>query len=461
MLTGKQYLESLADGRHIYLRGERVDDVATHPAFRPTIVDAAAGYDRYYSSEPDATAPYYDISRSVEELRELEKVQLTWDMLSTSTATGINALMTAASRMRADLPENSERAMAWLEEAKRRDIRCVQTITDAKGDRSLSPSKQDDPDSYVRIVERQSDGIVIRGAKLHITSAAVAHELLVMPTKRMKPGEEDWSVTCAVPVNAPGVKIVNATFAPPAGLDWREYPASALIGTTEGFVIFDDVFVPNERVFLAGEVEHSATFAHSLGLWERLGSLGHYVELADTLTGLAQLISEANGTTRIPHIKEKISDLIVYATMLRASLEAAITNATFTPEGWASPNELFTNAAKFYAASEYAVMVRNLHDIAGGSTLTAPTLADLENPDVGPLVGKYMKTMPGVDAEYRMRLFHAIRDFTADGVGAWQLVTMLQAGGGLYAQRVVATKHYEMEHARQLALKVAGIESAR
>jgi 4-hydroxybutyryl-CoA dehydratase/vinylacetyl-CoA-Delta-isomerase len=457
MLTGQEYLESLNDGREIYMRGERVENVATHPAFRPTVEDAAAGYDRYYQSGPDATAPYYDIARSVEELRELEEVQLTWDMLSTSTATGINALMTAASRMRDDLPENSERAMVWLEDAKRRDIRCVQTITDAKGDRALTPSKQQDPDSYVRIVERRSDGIVIRGAKLHITSAAVAHELLVMPTKRMKAGEEDYAVTCAVAVNAPGVKIVNVSYAPPAEHDWREYPASALIGTTEGFVIFDDVFVPNERVFLAGEVEHSATFAHSLGLWERLGSLGHYVELADTIVGLAQLISEANGTTKIPHVKEKISGLIVYATMLRASLEAAISNATFTPEGWASPNELFTNAAKFYAAAEYAVVIRDLHDLAGGSTLTAPALADLENPETGKFIAKYMRAMPDVSADERIRLFHAIRDFTADGVGAWQLVTMLQAGGGLYAQRVVATKHYDMEHARELGRKVAGI----
>jgi len=458
MITGQQYLESLDDGREVYLRGERVANVASDPAFKPTIDAAAEGYDRYYSEEPGATAPYYDISRSVEDLRELEKVQLTWDMLSTSTATGINALMTASSRMRQALPDHADRATAWLEDAKARDIRCVQTITDAKGDRSLSPGKQEDPDAYVRIVERQRDGIVIRGAKLHITSAGLSHELLVMPTKRMKPGEEDWAVTCAVPVNAPGVKIVNVTYAPPADLDWREYPASAAIGTTEGFVIFDDVFVPTERVFLDGDVEFSATFAHSLGLWERLGSLGHYVELADTIVGFAQLISEANGTTRISHVKEKIGDLIVYATMLRASLEAAITNATFTPEGWATPNELFTNAAKFYAAEQYAVMVRNLHDIAGGSTLTAPTLRDLENPEVGPFVAKYMKTMSGVEGAYRTKLFHAIRDFTADGVGAWQLVTMLQAGGGLFAQRVVATKHYDMEHARTLARRVAGVD---
>jgi 4-hydroxybutyryl-CoA dehydratase/vinylacetyl-CoA-Delta-isomerase len=298
---------------------------------------------------------------------------------------------------------------------------------------------------------------VIRGAKLHISSASIAHDLIVMPTKRMKAGEEDWAVAAAVPVNAPGVKIINASFAPRPDFDPEFFPWSSRRVMTEGFVVFDDVFVPNERVFLAGEVEHSATFAHSLGLWERLGSIAHYAELGDVLVGLAQLIAEANGLERIPHVKDKIAGLINYATLIRAGVEAAIQNASFTPEGWASPDELYTNSAKFYAAEQFSQMVRNLHDIAGGSVLTAPSLRDLRNPETGAYLEKYMRTMEGVDAEYRMRLFHAIRDFTADAYGGWQHVTMLQAGGGLYAQKVIVAKHYDMSRAKSLALDVAGI----
>ena len=129
------------------------------------------------------------------------------------------------------------------------------------------------------------------------------------------------------------------------------------------------------------------------------------------------------------------------------------------PEGYASPDELFTNAAKYYAAANFSLMVRHLHDIAGGAVLTAPSLADLENPETGKYVAKYMRTKVGVDAEYRMRLFHAIRDYTADQYGGWQLVTMLQAGGGLFAQQLVAKKHYDMNRARVLACETAGIES--
>ena len=135
-----------------------------------------------------------------------------------------------------------------------------------------------------------------------------------------------------------------------------------------------------------------------------------------------------------------------------------MSNSTFTPEGYASPDELFTNAAKYYAAGQFAIMVRHLHDIAGGAVLTAPTLADLENPETGKYVQKYLRTKVGVDADYRMRLFHAIRDYTADQYGGWQLVTTLQAGGGLFAQQIVAKAHYDMNHAKHLAREVAGIE---
>ncbi len=459
MLTGQQYLESLRDGRKMYVNGHHVPDVTTEPLLRGSAEWAARGYDRFYDPAPGAAGPYFFIPESVEDLRGQQYRQMHWDFPTISTSNGLLMVLTAASRMRAQYPVYAERALAYFEESKRRDIRAVITITDSKGNRSLPPIKQDDPDLYVHIVDRRSDGIVIRGAKLHISSAAIAHELIVMPTKAMKPGEEDYAVACAVPVNAPGVTVVNAVFSPRPDFDPEFFPYTSRYPMSEGLVVFDDVFVPNERVFLAGEVEHSATFAHSLGLWERLGSVGHYAEVGDTLVGFAQLIAEANGLQRVAHIKDKIAGLITYATLIRAGLEAAIQNASFTPEGWASPDELYTNAAKFYAAEQFSAMVRSVHDIAGGSVLTAPSLRDLKNPDTAAFMEKYMRTMDGVDAAYRMRLFHAIRDYTADSYGGWQHVTMIQAGGGLYAQKVVVAKHYDFDHAKALALEVAGLNA--
>lgn len=459
MLTADQYRASLRDGRELYFEGERVEDVTSHPLLGQTVDWAASGYERFYDPTPGAAGPYFFIPTSVDELRAQEERQLEWDMVTITTSQGLLMVLTAASRMRADHPIYAERALAYFEESKRRDIRCVQAITDAKGDRALPPAGQDDPDLYLRIVDRSNDGILIRGAKLHISHAAIAHDLIVMPTKRMKVGEEDWAVACAVPVNAPGVKVVNTTYAPGPG-DPERFPWSSRFNVSEGLVVFDDVFVPNERVFLSGEVGHSATFAHALGLWERVSSLGHYVVVADTLVGLAQLIAEANGLARVPHIRDKVAELINFATILRATMDAAVGHAGFTPEGWATPDELFTNAGKYYASAEYHKMVRHLHDISGGAVLTAPSMLDLRNGQTGEDVAKYMRTMEGVDAEYRMRLFHTIRDVTADAYGGWQLVTMLQAGGGLFAQKMVASKHYDMDHAKRLALSMAGLGDA-
>jgi len=210
-------------------------------------------------------------------------------------------------------------------------------------------------------------------------------------------------------------------------------------------------------VFLDGETHYAAVFAHSLGLWERLGGLSAFVEEADELVGLAQLVAEANGIAGIAHVKEKISEMIIHATLIRATLEAAIDNCNIGPEGAAFPNELYTNAGKFHAAANYNHIVRHLHDIAGGAVLTSPVPADFENEDVGHLAKKYMSTGNDVDGEYRARLMHTIRDLTADAYGGWKFVTNLQAGGGLYAQRIVTRRHYDLDGAKQKALAAAGL----
>ncbi len=455
MKTRAEYLDSLKDGRRIFADGHLVEDPAEHVVFRTTIDRIGEGYDRYYRAGDDASGPYFTIPYSTEQLRELLHELLEWDMVTVTASQGLLAYLTAATRMRQTHPVYADRIERYFEYCRDNDLRCVQAITDAKGDRRFGPSKQEDPDVYTRIVERRPDGVVIRGAKLHISSAAVSHELLVMPTKMMKPGEEDWAIACAVPVNAPGVRIVNTNYAPRHNV--ADFPYSSRYNTPEGFIIFDDVFVPAERVFLAGETEYSALFAHSLGLWERLGGTAHMAEFGDILVGLAQLVAEANGTESIVHVKEKIAEMIIYATLVRAGLEAAIVHAEPSPEGWYFPSELYTNAAKHYGAHEFSRMVQHLHDIGGGAIVTVPSTADLLNPEVGDDIRKYMRTKEGVDGEYRAHLFRAIRDYTADALGGWNLVTMIQSGGGLYAQRIVARKHYDMDRAKRLARHVADL----
>jgi 4-hydroxybutyryl-CoA dehydratase / vinylacetyl-CoA-Delta-isomerase len=457
MMTGDQYRASLRDGRETYFGGELVDDVTTHPLLGMTIDSAAAGYDRFYDPAPGAVGAFMKVPSSAGELREQVELHETVDLLTHVTYASIMTLLTAADRIEATLPDNAARIRAYVKDAQRRDIRMTQCITDAKGDRSRRPSNQDDPDQYVRIVERRADGIVIRGAKLHISAASMGHELMTIPTKSMKPGEEDYSVACMVPVNTPGVKIINTTYAP-RHEDTRDFPISGTHHTPEGFVIFDDVFVPTERVFLDGNPELAGIFAHSLGLWERLGGLAGMARSYEALVGFAQLISEANGLERVSHIREKISEMLINATLVRATLEAAIENCQITSDGAAFPDELYTNAGKYHGAANWSLMVRHLHDIGGGSILTAPGIADMENEQVGHLARKYMSTMQSVDGLYRTRLFHAIRDFTADALGGWHAVTNIQAGGGLYAQRIVSRLHYDMEQAKRTALRTARMD---
>lgn len=457
MRTGDQYRESLRDGRATYFEGERIDDLPSHPLLGQTVDFTAAGYDKYHDPSPGATSPLLAVPRSSDDLRALIPMLHDAGMMAHVTSTSIQTLKTAAGRMQDARPEYLERMEVYIDDAQARDVRITQCITDAKGDRSLPPNKQDDPDAYVRVVDRQSDGVVIRGAKLHITGASFGHDLLTIPTKAMKTGEEDWSIGCIVPVNAPGVRIINTTYAPRHD-DTRSFPVSSRVHYPEGFVIFDDVFVPNERVFLDGETHYAAVFAHSLGLWERLGGLSAFAEESDQLVGLAQLVAEANGTAGISHVREKISEMIIHATLIRAALEAAITQCNIGPDGAAFPDELFVNAGKFHAAANYNLMVRHLHDISGGAVLTAPSPADFENGEVGPLARKYMSTGNGVDGEYRAMLMHAIRDLTADAYGGWKFVTNLQAGGGLYAQRIVTRRHYDLDAAKRKALAVAGLD---
>ena len=454
MMTAQQYRESLDDERATFFEGEQVGNVANHPILGITVDSAAAGYERFYDPTPGAIGAFMKVPGSAAQLREQVELHESVDLLTHVTYASIMTLLTAADRIEATLPDNAKRIRDYVTQAQQRDIRITQCITDAKGDRSRRPGNQDDPDAFVRVVERRTDGVVIRGAKLHISAASMGHELMTIPTKGMKPGEEDYAIAAMVPVNTPGVKIVNTTYAPQHA-DVRDFPISGRHHTPEGFVIFDDVFVPNERVLLDGNVEMAAIFAHSLGLWERLGGLAAMANSYDVLVGFAQLVSEANGIEKVGHVKEKISEMMINATLIRATLEAAIDSCSITSDGAAFPNELYTNVGKYHGAANYSLMVRHLHDIAGGSVLTAPGMADLENEQTGHLIRKYMSTMQSVDGTYRTQLFHAIRDLTADALGGWHAVTNIQAGGGLYAQRIVSRMHYDLDHAKQQALAVA------
>ncbi len=467
--TPAEYVESLRDGRVTYWDGERIDDITVHPKFKTPIAVAAGDYDyanparrevmTYRTDEGDIAHRVFQIPRSENDLER--RIELMHDMSIAGGVTGVfMALMSvkdAVAEVNPQYAENIERMYRYVRD---NDLRAAEVITDPKGDRSRRAHEQDDPDLYVRIVSRSDEGIVVRGAKLHITAASLVHELVVMPTKGMRQDETDYAVSFSIPVNAKGVSIINRSFAAPE-LNEFDYPASGHHSMPEGFVVFDDVFVPWDRVFLAGEVQLASRLAQSLGLWERTGGLVGAVGTSRLFVGLAQLVTEMQGKERDAHCQSTIAELICYAEMLRMSLEFARTNYETTPSGMVHPNSLAINTAKYYYAANYHEAVKHLQDLAGGLVLTLPSEADLRNEASGRYIRKYLHTKNSVDVETRMRVYNLIRDLTADAYGGWHLVVSLQAGGGLSAQRVMMNRIYDMAGAKAAALAAAGVRPAQ
>ncbi|MEN6541828.1 4-hydroxyphenylacetate 3-hydroxylase N-terminal domain-containing protein [Parvibaculum sp.] len=463
--TKAQYVESLMDGRENFWNGERIDDITTHPRFRVPIEVAAGDYDydnlqrrdiiTYRTEEGDLAHRVYQVPRSAEDLTK--RMELLRNMSIVGGVTGVfMALLQIVDPLRKVNPQFAENIERMYRFARDNDLRAAEVITDAKGDRSRKAHEQDDPDLYLRIVERNKDGIVVRGAKLHISAAALVHELVVMPTKAMGEDERDYAVAFSIPVNSKGVKIINRSFAAPE-LNPFDYPASAHHSMPEGFIVFDDVFVPWERVFLAGEWQLSGAFAGALGLWERTGGLVDAVESSQVMVGLAQLVSEQQGKGKKPEAQNGIAELICYAEMLRMGLDDACRNFERTPSGMVHPNTLAINVAKYHYANNFHSMVKILHDLAGGLTLTLPEEGDLRSNEVGPYLRKYLHTTKDADVETRMRVYNLIRDISADSFGGWKQVVALQAGGGLLAQRVMMHRSYDMDAARAKALALAGV----
>ena len=275
----------------------------------------------------------------------------------TSIGTAVSGVFMALMSVKDDVAQVNPQYAANIERMYRycrdNDLRAAEVITDPKGDRKRRAHEQDDPDLYVRIVDRTKDGIVVRGAKLHITAASLVHELVVMPTKGMRQDETDYAVSFSIPVEHPGRAASSTAASRPPALNAFDYPASAHHSMPEGFVVFDDVFVPWDRVFLAGEVQLASRLAQSLGLWERTGGVIEAVRLSELFVGLAQLVSEQQGKERDPVVMNTIAELITYAEMLRMSLDYACRHFETTPSGMVYPNVLAINAAKYFYAANY------------------------------------------------------------------------------------------------------------
>jgi 4-hydroxybutyryl-CoA dehydratase / vinylacetyl-CoA-Delta-isomerase len=358
------------------------------------------------------------------------------------------------------------RVRVFHERCAREDLALAVAQTDVKGDRSLGPAEQaakGSPDAYLRIVERRPDGIVVRGAKAHTSVATNANEIIVLPTRALTEADADYAVAFAVPANAPGLTMIAS---PHGGSEKNafEHPLSARHKMMETLTVFEDVFVPNERVFLAGEWQFAGPLALTFVEFHRFTAVSYKLPLVDALVGAALLLADYNGVERAGHVRDKLSWLIAYAEGLRALTHMAAHRCQVHQTGDPSegrviavPDPLTVNVAKLHFATNYHQAVARLQDVAGGLLVTAPGAEDLASPELGPLVRRYLGGRIGVDTEERLRALNLASDLTASDFGGYQEVLAVHAEGSIEAEKLTILRNYDSAAAKQYAKALAGI----
>jgi len=260
----------------------------------------------------------------------------------------------------------------------------------------------------------------------------VADELVVLPTRAMSEADADYAVAFAIPPATEGLRMICGPLPEPGSTFDR--PVSTRNVEIETLTVFDRVFVPWDRVFLAGEHQYAATLATTFATYHRFTAVSYKLPMIELLLGCATLIAELNGVGRASHVREKLARIVQYLELLRSCVQTAAASAVKVEGGWYLPNPVYTNVGKLHFAQDFHTIVQYVQDIAGGFAITAPWEADLLSPDTGPWVRKYMQGAAGSDAELRLRLFNLIRDLTASDYGGYNLVVTLHGEGSLQAQ---------------------------
>lgn len=369
----------------------------------------------------------------------------------------INALSVAT--FAADAEHGTDyyrRFLNYLREFQDRDLVAACAQTDVKGDRSKRPHEQDDPDMYVRVVERRSDGIVVRGAKNCITMASVADEIIVIPTRAMTEKDKDYSVAFAVPADAEGVKIVARTsqLRAPKGLEMPQ----GEIGDDENMVIFDDVFVPWDRVFICGENKYATLSAYLFALFHRHSYTGCKPASTDVIMGFGALIAEYNNVYDRHNIREKLVELASVAELVFAAGIASAVKGTKTPAGTFIPNEVYANVGRRHAGLNYYHELQILAELAGGLPACLPFGEDYMNPEIKPLIDKYIKRRSDVPPEHVYRCLFGISNILCSSLGGVMAVAGVHGGGSPVMEDIAIWRTYDFEEKKKIAKYLVGIK---
>ena len=335
---------------------------------------------------------------------------------------------------------------------------CAQT--DIKGDRKARPHQQEDPDVYVHCVSRNKDGIIVSGCKTHIGIAPVAEELIVLPTRALTKEEDDWAVAFAIPADTKGVTIL-ARYRNPKDRCSVKAPITET-GDTVGMVIFDNVFVPWDRVFMCGakkgEWEFGGRMALLFALNHRNSYCGCKPAMVDIIVGASALAAEYNGIGKSKHIEMKLAEMLSVAELTYAAGTASSVFGKIQPCGTCTPNPVYANVGRRHAGENIYNEDKGLAEICGGIPATLPTEGDFMDPYTGPLLKKYMKRDPSVSAENQEKLWRMVADITSSEYSGLLQYAHLHGGGSPVMESIALLKEYDLEERKSIVKYLAGID---
>jgi len=471
-MSAAEYRESLRRYRpRVYVDGSRVDSVADEPRLAPGIHAVGVTYEyareeqhraiaraRAYRGDREINRFLHIVQTPEDLLAKLEYVRLvcqeTGCAMRYLTMDGLNALFQATHRLDAAYGgDYHARFLAWLEEVQARDLTVGIAMTDAKGDRSLRPHQQANPDAYVHVVERRADGVLISGTKAIVTSAPYVHELMVLPGRAMSAADSAFAIACAVPIDAEGLTIV----ARPAGRPGvSRAPFSARYGQTTGVCHFDRVFVPWSRVFLCGEHADAEFLTRAYATHHRHTCIAARAGFGDLLIGAGALMIDANGLApeRHGHLRDALGELIKMVEAIYACGVAASVYATRDPAGNLEPEGVFSNIGKLLLATQIYDMHRLAHEVSGGLVVALPGPEDEHNPETRADLAAVLAGRADFPAARRAEVARFIEDLSASDAGGWMSVISLHGGGSPAAMKREIYRRYPVYERTQMVAKL-------
>jgi aromatic ring hydroxylase len=447
--TVDEYRSGLADGRSVFYRGQRVKDVVREPELKLAVDHSALCY-QIAESHPELAvaeangeqiSAFYKLPRSRDDLIQrgalIEEVSRQGGGTIVLKEVGSDAMFAL---IRATTGQGLENARAFYERVCRDDLAVAVAQTDVKGDRSLPPAGQADPDLYLHIVAEDADTITVRGAKSHTSFSANADELIVLPTRAMGVGDAEYAVSFAIPIDTAGLNLYVSPYSAGERNDF-DFPLSSRHKLLESLTVFDDVRVPKDRVFLNRQPELAGPLALAFVDYHRFTAINYKLPLLDILVGAAILVAEANGISKAAHVRAKVTELITYAETVRGLAELAALRSRPADQGVQQPDPLAVNMAKYHFAHGYRNATSTLIDLSGGILVTGPGFEDWSNPEIRAVLEKYYAA--AVPAERRLRILNFIADLTARDYGGYQGVLATHAEGSLEAEKMQIARSFD------------------